>query len=203
MIGSMIIGYLLGNFQTAYIVGKVFGEMDIREEGSSNAGASNITQVMGWKFGLVTAGVDILKAFLAVKISFWFFGGELEAFTAGAFAVLGHIFPFYLEFKGGKGLASLVGMMLAFRPEIGIAMMASTLIITIMTDYIALASLTIYAGIPLLLYFYGMGSLIVLEGSGLAILGIYMHIGNIKKIIRKEEKGLRVTLKKRKVERGK
>jgi glycerol-3-phosphate acyltransferase PlsY len=195
MLGSMIIGYLLGNFQTAYIIGKLFGKMDIREKGSANAGASNVTQVMGWRFGLITALVDIFKAFIAVKISFWIFGGELEAFTAGTFTVLGHMFPFYLGFKGGKGLASLTGMMLAFRPEIGIAMMISILLLTIITDYIAVGSLTVYVGLPFILYFYGMDSVIVFEAAALAIVGLWMHIGNIKKIIKKEEKGLRATLK--------
>ena len=65
MLGSIALGYLLGNFQTAYLIGKFFGKMDIRQEGSSNAGASNVTQVMGWRFGFVTALVDILKAFIA------------------------------------------------------------------------------------------------------------------------------------------
>ena len=203
MLGSIALGYLLGNFQTAYLIGKFFGKMDIRQEGSSNAGASNVTQVMGWRFGFVTALFDILKAFIAVKISFWIFGGETEAFTAGAFAVLGHMFPFYLKFKGGKGLASLVGMMLAFEPEIGLAMMASVLLLTIVTDYIAIGSLTVYMGLPILLYFYGMDQVILLESAALAIVGLMMHIGNIKKILRKEEKGLRATIKKKKVERRK
>jgi glycerol-3-phosphate acyltransferase PlsY len=197
MLESIIIGYLLGSFQTAYIIGKFYGKMDIREKGSANAGASNVTQVMGWRFGVITALVDILKAFIAVKISFWIFGGELEAFTAGTFAILGHMFPFYLRFKGGKGLASLVGMMLAFRPEIGLAMMVSVLFLTIITDYIAVGSLTVYVGLPFILYFYGMDSLVVFEAAGLALIGLWMHIENIKKILRKEEKGLRATLKKK------
>jgi len=198
MIGSIVLGYLLGNFQTAYLIGKFFGKIDIRQKGSSNAGASNVTQVMGWKFGVLTALADILKAFLAVEISFLIFGGPVEAFTAGTFAVLGHMFPFYLKFKGGKGLASLVGMMLAFRPEIGLAMMASVLFLTIATDYIAVGSLTVYLGLPVLLYFYGLDSVVVFEATVLAIVGLGMHIGNIKKIIRKEEKGLRATIRSRK-----
>jgi glycerol-3-phosphate acyltransferase PlsY len=197
MLGSIFTGYLLGSFQTAYIIGKFYGKMDIREKGSSNPGASNVTQVMGWRFGVITALVDIFKAFIAVKISFWIFGGEIEAFTAGTFAVMGHMFPFYLRFKGGKGLASLVGMMLAFRPEIGLAMMVSILFLTIITDYIAVGSLTVYVGLPFILYFYGMDSLVVFEAAGLALIGLWMHIENIKKILRKEEKGLRATLKKK------
>ena len=198
MIGSIVLGYLLGNFQTAYLIGKFFGKIDIRQKGSSNAGASNVTQVMGWKFGVLTALADILKAFLAVEISFLIFGGPVEAFTAGTFAVLGHMFPFYLKFKGGKGLASLVGMMLAFELEIGLAMMASVFFLTIVTDYIVVGSLTVYLGLPILLYFYGMEKAILIESAALALLGLCMHIGNIKKIIRKEEKGLRATIRSRK-----
>ncbi len=198
MLGSIVLGYLLGNFQTAYLIGKFFGKIDIRQKGSSNAGASNVTQVMGWKFGVLTALADILKAFLAVRISFWVFGSDAYAFTAGTFAVLGHIFPFYLKFKGGKGLASLVGMMLAFKPEIGLAMMASVLFLTIATDYIAVGSLTVYLGLPVLLFFYGMEKAILLESAALALLGLWLHIGNIKKILRKEEKGLRATIRNRK-----
>jgi len=153
---------------------------------------------MAWKFGVLTSLADILKAFLAVEISFLFFGGTVEAFTAGTFAVLGHIFPFYLKFKGGKGLASLVGMMLAFKPEIGLAMMASVLFLTIATDYIAVGSLTVYLGLPVLLFFYGMEKAILLESAALALLGLWLHIGNIKKILRREEKGLRATIRSRK-----
>ncbi len=198
MLESIVLGYLLGNVQTAYFIGKIFGKIDIRGKGSSNAGASNVTQVMGWKFGVFTALVDMLKAFMAVKISFFFFGGNLQAFTAGIFAVLGHMFPFYLKFKGGKGLASLVGMMLAFELEIGLAMMASVFFLTIVTDYIVVGSLTVYLGLPILLYFYGMEKAILIESAALALLGLCMHIGNIKKIIRKEEKGLRATIRSRK-----
>lgn len=200
MAASILAGYLLGSFQTAYFVGRFFRGTDIRQEGSSNAGASNVTQVMGWRFGILTALADMLKAYLAVRISLAFFGGEAEAFTAGAAAIMGHMFPFYLQFKGGKGLACLVGAMLAFEPEIGLAMMLAVLFLTLVTDYIAIGTLAAFTGLPVLLYAYGKGPFIISEAVLLAFVGVWRHRENVAKILQKKEKGLRATLKRKKHE---
>lgn len=118
---AVLVGYALGIFQTGYIYGKAHG-MDIRTQGSGNAGTTNTLRVLGWKAGLVTFAGDLCKAILAVVIVHFLFRGQypdevkvLELY-AGFGAVLGHNFPFYLKFQGGKGIACTSGMILAVCP---------------------------------------------------------------------------------------
>jgi glycerol-3-phosphate acyltransferase PlsY len=146
---TSLIGYLFGCFQTAYIITKLKQQADIRLLGSNNAGASNVTRVLGWKYGIITAIVDILKGTLAVFIIMKIFPGQPTLyFIAGAFVVIGHIFPVFLGFKGGKGTASIIGISIAIDIKIAIIIVLALVIITIITDYIALGSLAMYTFHP-------------------------------------------------------
>ncbi len=110
---AILIGYAFGCIQSAYFLSKMFGKMDIREHGSGNAGASNITAIMGLKYGFFVALIDILKGIFAVLVVKWIFPNIPDlAYLSGIMAIIGHIFPFYLKFRGGKGVATLVGMMI-------------------------------------------------------------------------------------------
>ena len=115
----LAVGYVLGLFQTSYIYGRKQG-IDIREHGSGNAGTTNAFRTMGKKAGALTLLGDILKCVLAMVIARLLFGGSygdnirLLELYAGAGCILGHNFPFYLKFKGGKGIAASVGLLLAF-----------------------------------------------------------------------------------------
>jgi acyl phosphate:glycerol-3-phosphate acyltransferase len=199
VIVSALIGYLLGCFQTAYIVGRVVKRIDIRTQGSNNAGASNVTMVLGWKYGAITAFTDIFKASLAVILAGVIFPGSKELiFIAGASAVLGHIFPFFLKFKGGKGAASLVGMLLAIDLKLAIIAILTIVIITLVIDYIALGSIGMFSVLPVSTYAYNYPIICTLIGVGLALLCVYKHKINIKRIIKKEETGLRRVVNKNK-----
>ena len=192
-------GYLLGCIQTAYILGKLFKKIDIREHGTTNSGASNATIVMGWRFGVVTALADILKAAVAVLLVRHLMGGSgFLALSAGLFSIIGHIYPVFLSFKGGKGAASLIGMAFAFDWRIGTSLALAIVVITIASDYIALGTIFIFAAFPLSLYVLGYPLDYVYMAVLVGTVGIARHISNIKKIIRKEEKGLRAVLKKKK-----
>lgn len=194
---SVLIGYFFGCFQTAYIIGRVVRRIDIRTQGSNNAGASNVTMVLGWKYGAITALADIVKAALAVLIVGVIFPSSRElAFVAGASAVLGHIFPFYLGFKGGKGAASLIGMLLAIDFKIAVIAVLTIVIITLIIDYIAIGSIGMFAVLPVATYVFNYPFLCTLIGVGLALLCVYKHQINIKRIIKKEEAGLRKVVKK-------
>ena len=106
----VLLGYLLGCSHMAYYIGKL-KKLDIRSAGSGNLGASNATVLFGWGSGVLVAVHDIGKAFAAVLLAKWLFPDlEYAGAAAGVACVLGHIFPFYLEFKGGKGLASYYGV---------------------------------------------------------------------------------------------
>ncbi|MDE7249983.1 MAG: glycerol-3-phosphate acyltransferase, partial [Lachnospiraceae bacterium] len=117
----IVIGYVFGLFQTAFIYGKLHG-IDIREHGSGNAGTTNTLRVLGTKAGLIVLAGDIIKCILAIVLCSVLFDKThpneiyLLKLYAAAGAILGHNFPFYLHFKGGKGIAATAGLILAFHP---------------------------------------------------------------------------------------
>lgn len=199
----LLIGYVLGLFQTAYIYGKLHG-IDIREYGSGNAGTTNALRVLGKKAGLIVLLGDICKCFLAVQSAKWLFGKSypeiqpLLELYAGAGAVLGHNFPFYLKFKGGKGIAATAGLILAL-PWPFVAVAAPVFFITLFTThYVSLGSLLVYAGFVIEMVilgqrgFFGMTQPFLLEMYILALLLAVMayvkHWGNIKRLLRGEER---------------
>ena len=140
-ISSLLIGYLFGCFQTSYFISRLVLKKDIREMGSGNAGASNITSELGWKYGFLTGVADVFKAYIPAQLVLYIFPGALQQNNimalAGTGAVLGHIYPFFLNFRGGKGVACYIGMLLAINWQIGIAFIIGLILITIITDYIS------------------------------------------------------------------
>lgn len=186
-----LIGYVLGTVNYAYIIGRIKG-FDIRTKGSTNAGASNATVTMGWKIGVIVGLCDILKAFVSVIIvKFIFPELEFAGVIAGVSCILGHIFPFYLNFRGGKGFASYLGMILALDWRFFLIIGVSIIIITVVTDYIALATLTTVVVYPLYLIFTRIEIIVLLIVTVASIVMIFKHISNIKKIISGQEIGLR------------
>lgn len=147
----LLIGYVFGLFQTAYIYGRLHG-IDIRNYGSGNAGTTNTLRVFGTKAGLLVLVGDIMKCILAVVVTGVIFGGShtdmiylLKMYTAAG-AIIGHNFPFYLKFKGGKGIAATAGLILSFHPYLipmGLILFFGAFFIT---HYVSLGSLLVYAG---------------------------------------------------------
>ena len=187
---TSLISYLAGSINPAYFIAKANG-FDIRERGSMNAGASNIKVNFGWGAGVFTALCDMLKAIIAIKVSGYLFpGDEVIPFFAGAMAIVGHIFPFYLGFKGGKGFASFIGMLLAINWKLALAVMALTAIIAFVTNYIVMATLTVIC-IPPIYYLYHKANIyVVLILVAVALLIAYKHRVNIGRILRHEEIGV-------------
>ena len=151
-IACLIIGYVFGLFQSAFIYGKLHG-IDIREHGSGNAGTTNTLRVLGTKAGLIVLAGDIIKCILAIVLCGMLFGKSnpdeiyLLKLYAAAGAILGHNFPFYLHFKGGKGIAATAGLILAFHPYfivVGVILFFGAFLIT---HYVSLGSLLVYAGL--------------------------------------------------------
>ncbi|WP_461205251.1 glycerol-3-phosphate 1-O-acyltransferase PlsY [Clostridium sp. DL1XJH146] len=194
---AAIVGYLLGNIQTAFIIGKLKGNIDIRDKGSKNAGASNVTIVLGWRYGIITAFVDIMKAVVAVTlIKYLFQGNEGLYFIAGMFAILGHIFPFYLKFRGGKGTASIIGMILAIDIKIALIAAIILVVVTILSDYIALGTIVMVIVWPIMKFIGGYSLMSVIMCALIAAISIYKHRINIYRIINNDETGLRSTFSK-------
>ena len=144
------IGYLFGLFQTSYIIGRIHG-IDIRNYGSGNAGTTNMIRTLGTKWGLITFLGDFLKSLFAALVVGWLFGEKyaycipLLRLYAGAGAVVAHDFPFYMNFKGGKGVAASAGMAMGFRPILLFIGLAVFLGVSIPTGYVSAGSLACYA----------------------------------------------------------
>jgi len=204
-ISALLIGYLFGCFQTSYFISIKFGKTDIREMGSGNAGASNVTSEMGWKFGILTGVTDVLKAFIPAKLILFIFPVAypqvaLELMIiAGMGAVLGHIYPFFMDFRGGKGVACYIGMILAIDWQIGVAAIIFLIVLTIITDYVSIASILLYVIIPCLAYYSdNYSDTVVACLLILLVIGVGKHWVNIQNLLAGNETGFRSVFKKNK-----
>ena len=200
---SLLIGYLFGCFQTSYFISKMVIKKDIRDVGSGNAGASNVTSELGWKYGILTGVLDVLKAFLPTYFVIFIFphvSQEINIMAlAGTGAVLGHIYPFFLDFRGGKGVACYIGMLLAINWQIGVAVIIGLILITIITDYVSVGSISLYIIIPVCAYISGDYSIIVVRCAVvLFVVGMIKHWINVQRIMNGTETGLRSVFKKNK-----
>jgi len=197
MIISILIGYGLGSIQSAYLLGRLIRNIDIREHGTGNAGASNVTSTLGLKYGVMVGGFDIIKGVLAVVAVRTIFPGFPElAYLAGLMAVIGHLFPFYLRFRGGKGVAALVGMMFGVDWRLGLLFVLLVGVPALASDYIVVGSLTVFILLPVVTYLTGYSTALIAGGMTLTGLSFYLHRGNLKRIIRGEELKISSVLKK-------
>lgn len=185
-------GYLLGCSNMAFYLEKMT-KKSIRGGGSGNLGASNTVIRLGWLAGLLVGIHDIGKALLVVYLARWLLPQwEYAAVAAGIACVLGHIFPFYLKFKGGKGFASYVGVIFALDWRIALAIIAMIFVVTLITDYIVAATMmtTISAPISLGLH-QGKWMLALILCIGSAVI-LYRHRENLVRIfVTGDEIGLR------------
>ena len=196
---SMLIGYALGCIQSAYLIGKLIGKLDIREHGSGNAGASNITSTMGLKFGVIVGLIDILKGVIAVLIVAWIYPTNPNlAILSGLMAITGHMFPFFMGFRGGKGVATLIGMMLGLNWKLGILFALLVVLPALLSDYITVGSLTSFIALPVVAIVNGYPIVIFVFSLALTGLSFYLHRSNIQRILAGEELKIRAVLLKKK-----
>lgn len=185
---SMLIGYAFGCIQSAFLIGKLVGKLDIREYGSGNAGASNVTSIMGVKYGVMVGLIDILKGTFAVLVVKWIYPESPElAYLAGLMAIIGHMFPIYLSFRGGKGVATLVGMMLGVDWKLGLLFILLVAVPALVADFIVFGSLTAFVGLPVVSFFRGYSIPILVFSILLTLVVFYMHRSNIQRVMAKEE----------------
>jgi glycerol-3-phosphate acyltransferase PlsY len=190
-LASVLIGYLLGSFNAAYFLSKAKG-FDIREKGTHNPGASNMTVTLGWSYGIITALLDILKATLAVIVCQRLFPNvEYAGFVGGIASVMGHMYSIFLKFKGGKGFASYMGMLLAIDWKIALVLIVVSALITIITNYIAIATLFTIIAYPIYYYLQNQYTPMLYALIALALIIVYRHHKNIVNIISGKEIGLR------------
>ncbi len=175
-------GYLVGGINPAYLVSRQKG-FDIRSRGSGNAGGSNAFLLMGKLVGISVILFDIFKAFFIVRFAMHLFAGEpLVLAITGTSVILGHIFPLYLGFRGGKGLAALGGVVLAYDWRVFCAMLAIAIVLALVCDYIFVISITAPIAFFLL---YGIfeqdvcGALILMI---VAVTMFFKHLDNIRRV---------------------
>lgn len=191
------IGYVFGLFQTGYFYG-LSKKIDIRKYGSGNAGTTNTLRTLGWKAGIITFIGDSMKCVLAVLLVRFIFGQDHEAISllsmyAGAGVVLGHNYPCYMNFKGGKGIAATVGLVLSTNPVMFLIVAAIFAAIVLTTRYVSLGSIVIMIVFVIEVVIYGQHGGFHLEGallyelyvlaSFLAVLAVVRHRANIKRLL--------------------
>ena len=192
---AILCAYLLGSSSMAFYLSKI-KHVDIRSKGSGNLGASNATVLFGWGAGVLVALHDIGKGLAAVLLAKYFFP-ELEyvGAAAGVACVLGHIFPFYLKFKGGKGLASFLGMMAALDWRVALGIVVLLVVVTLVTDFIALGTISVSIAAPIGMWFTTHGVMVPLILAIATVVMLFKHRDNLVRICSKEEIGLRSTAK--------
>ena len=194
----LLIGYVCGLFQTGYLYGKMHG-IDIRQHGSGNAGTTNALRTLGTKAGVITFAGDCLKCILAVVIVRLIFGEtcadsiRLLGLYGSAGAILGHNFPFYLNFRGGKGIACTAGLLASFDMRIAVVAFLAFIVVFVTTHYVSLGSILVYVVFVAGALILGTTGNMNLTGSDLyemyiitvllAIMAIWKHRQNIKRLM--------------------
>ena len=187
---AFLIGYLLGCSSMALYIGKL-KNVDVRKNGTGNLGASKAMMLMGWGAGVLTAFHDIGKAVLAVWLCRRLFPeAPYIGLVAGVGAVLGHNFPFYLRFKGGKGLAAFWGMTLMIDWKFALAVALGITLITLITDYIFLGTIAAAIAVPIFVYFTLGGAAAAIVGAA-SVCIIARHKDNFIRLKNGTEKGFR------------
>lgn len=187
---SIIIGYLFGCIQNPYILVKLVKKVDIRSIGSGNAGATNVSRILGFKFGVLAGFLDVLKCFLAVVLVKYLFSRDYDyMLLSGTACIIGHIFPLFLGFKGGKGVATTIGLLAAFNPVAAVAAVLIIVVITFVTNYVALGSILVYLLFPMFFYIIKAPLLSFILSILISIIGIYKHKSNLVRICTHKENG--------------
>ncbi len=182
---SCAVAYLIGAVPFGLIFAKYFSNVDVRTVGSGNIGATNVLRASGKKAAILTLLADGLKGFLPVLIVQLLFNDDLTTALTGTAAILGHIFPVYLKFKGGKGVATSFGVVLAVAPWIGLTCVIIWLLAAFLWRYSSLSALMAFASYPIITFSTSFGSRKPLAALSLFIFGMmyYRHRENIKRII--------------------
>lgn len=193
---GFLFAYFLGSIPTSVWVGKWFYNIDIREHGSGNAGATNTFRILGKKAGIPVLIIDILKGVFAVSLSYWFSGYDQTdnnfinyQLGLGFCALMGHIFPLFANFRGGKGVATILGAVIAINPIGAIIAMGVFIIVLLISNYVSLSSMIAALSFPFYVFVFSNTSSISLKifSMVIAILIIIMHHNNIKRLIKGEE----------------
>ena len=201
------VAYLIGSIPSSVWIGRSFYGVDVRDHGSGNAGFTNTVRVLGWKAGLPVFLIDILKGYVAVStvrlFNLYIPGSEdfvNYQLILGACAVLGHIFPVYVGFRGGKGVATLLGILLAIQPQPTLICIGIFAVFFFTTRYVSLSSLIAGISFPILIIFVFKTTIssLVIFSMIVSILLLLTHQKNIERLINREESRVRIVKRRNK-----
>jgi glycerol-3-phosphate acyltransferase PlsY len=193
------LAYMLGSIPAAVWIGKYFHNIDVRQHGSGNAGTTNVIRVLGWKTGIPVLLIDIAKGWLAATLPIIFrlsdAGSALMTnlqIAAGIIAIIGHIFPLFAGFRGGKGVATVFGVLLALQPLLTISCFGVFLVILLLTGIVSVSSMSAGIAFPILLFaVFDTPSLVFKIFSILVAIALLVtHRKNIKRLLKGEESRL-------------
>jgi glycerol-3-phosphate acyltransferase PlsY len=196
---SIILAYLLGSIPSAVWIGKRFHNIDVREHGSGNAGTTNTIRVLGWTTGIPVLLIDIVKGWLAAMLPVFFhladYGSALLInlqIIVGIIVIIGHIFPLFAGFRGGKGVATVFGVFLALQPLLTICCMGVFLVVLLITGIVSVSSMIAGIAFPvfLFLFFNTPSVLFKIFSIIISISLVLTHRKNIVRIWRGEESKL-------------
>ena len=197
--------YLLGSIPTAVWIGKYFYNIDVREYGSGNAGATNVFRVLGKKAGIPVLLIDVLKGFLAVSLansSNYTFGSNQFInlqLVLGIASLVGHIFPIFASFRGGKGIATLLGIILAILPFAAFIAIGIFITVLMISSYVSLSSMTAAVAFPIIVIvgFKTTTPSLIIFSILIAIMVLITHQKNIERLLRREESKAKLINKKK------
>lgn len=188
----VIASYLIGSISPSYLIGKHIAKIDIKKSGSGNAGTTNAFRTLGKRLGAVTFIVDLLKGMIAVMVGQKLFG-ETGGILAALFVVIGHDFPFYLKFNGGKGVATSLGTVLVLDFKLGVICLVIAFVVMLLSNMVSLGSIMGFASAPFSYVImnddFDMKMLLLI--LALLALTVYRHKNNIVRIIKGEENKIR------------
>ena len=188
-----VIGYLLGNIPSGVLIARAYGIRDIRKHGSGNSGTTNVLRTVGWLPSVLTLVCDCLKGYVACLIG-RFLAGDVGMLTGGLCAILGHDFPATMGFKGGKGIATSLGLIIAIDPWIALGELVVQIVAVALTRYMSVASLITTVAFPIVTAIVCRGrenyALFVGAACIASLLSLFGHRGNIRRLIRGEENRL-------------
>jgi glycerol-3-phosphate acyltransferase PlsY len=201
---GLVIAYLVGSIPSSVWIGRYFYGIDVREYGSGNAGATNTFRVLGKKAGIPVLLIDVFKGWISVNMAYLTdYRPGSEPFVnfqlvLGIAALLGHIFPVYAGFRGGKGIATLLGIILAVHPMAALISIAVFLVVLLVSRYVSLGSMVAAISFPILIIVFFKSPIpsLVIFSLVIAVLVLITHQKNIERLLRREESKTKLIKKK-------
>ncbi|OWZ82952.1 glycerol-3-phosphate 1-O-acyltransferase PlsY [Natranaerobius trueperi] len=186
----MIFAYLLGSIPGGYIIGKYIHGIDIREYGSKNAGATNVLRTLGKKEGFLTLIFDGFKGYIVIKIALLLGLDDLFVILSGLAVIIGHNWPIFFQFKGGRGIATSIGILIGLSWQVFVTVVVIGLIPVVITKYVSLGSITGAVVLPWVMLLFGNPFWYLVFALAMSIMAIIRHISNIKRLIQGTERKL-------------